>query len=117
MTDEEQALIDEHFYRCPNTGDLVWKWADERMVLISSDDVRAYRSGHKNRVYLVPHLTDFDLDLTGRTDRVAPVRSFTIYADVNGEKYTLTGDGYKMQIEDWPEPPPGVGQAIPEDLS
>lgn len=44
LTSKEQALVDEHFHRCPNTGDLVWNWTDERMVLVSSDDARRLRA-------------------------------------------------------------------------
>lgn len=44
---EEWPDLSVNFYRCPNTGDLVYRWADERMVLVPSDelaDLRASRA-------------------------------------------------------------------------
>lgn len=35
----------EDFYVCPNTGEWVYKWSDERMVLITSEEARSLR-GH-----------------------------------------------------------------------
>lgn len=29
----EEAVLERDFYRCPNTGEWVYKWADERLVL------------------------------------------------------------------------------------
>lgn len=28
-----EAVLGDDFYRCPNTGEWVYKWADERLVL------------------------------------------------------------------------------------
>ena len=32
----EDAVLGEDFYRCSNTGEWVYKWADERMVLLAA---------------------------------------------------------------------------------
>lgn len=32
-----EAVLSDDFYVCPNTGDWVYKWADERLVLRPSD--------------------------------------------------------------------------------
>lgn len=36
--------LDADFYRCPNTGELVYRWSDERMVLVTSDNARTLRA-------------------------------------------------------------------------
>lgn len=44
LTDEELAAnFGANFYKCPNTGDWVYRWSDERLVLIPSADLRAAR--------------------------------------------------------------------------
>lgn len=40
----ERGSLDQDFYRCPNNGDLVYRWSDERMVLVPSDVLRELRS-------------------------------------------------------------------------
>jgi hypothetical protein len=39
--DGEEATLGRDFYVCPNTGEWVYRWADERYVLIATDVLRA----------------------------------------------------------------------------
>lgn len=42
MNDEgyRERDLTEDFYLCPNTGNLVYRWTDERYVLVTSDEAR-----------------------------------------------------------------------------
>lgn len=48
QVDDDAALMDAQaiardFYRCPTTGDTVYRWADDRHVLIPADELRSLR--------------------------------------------------------------------------
>jgi hypothetical protein len=42
-TSDAMRPLTEDFYLCPSTGDLVYRWSDERMVLVSSADANVLR--------------------------------------------------------------------------
>lgn len=43
-SDDSWPVVEEHFYVDPQSRELVWRWSEERLVLVDSESLRSLES-------------------------------------------------------------------------